>query len=454
MFPLNKKEFAEAVNRVSILDIESATIRQICSLAAELEDMTGQKMVHLEIGNPGLQAEQIGVAAEIEALRAGVANKYPPIQGIPELKNAAAEFMKAFLNLDFNPKCIIPTVGSMQGSFSLQLLLSQRLKEKNAMLYLNPGFPAHRSQGKVLGIETLAFDIYEYRGAKMEEKLEEYLQKGNITALLYSNPNNPAWTNLTEEELEIVGRLATKYDVIVLEDLAYFGMDFRTDVSHPFEPPYGATVARYTDNYILMLSGSKIFSYAGQRIALVCMSESVYNRKYDFFRDFYEMPALGDAYIFGVLYCVSSGTAHSSQHALASMLRAASAGQLDFIGHCSEYGRRARIVKGIFLRNGFHIVYDLDGKEPISDGFFFTVGYPGMSGVELQSELLRYGVASISLASTGSEQPGIRVCVSMIRDDEEFRRLETYLQKFNNEHPVIIEDVCEAGVKECKPETI
>lgn len=302
------------------------------------------------------------------------------------------------------------------------------------MLFLNPGFPANMSQAKVLGIKTESFDIYRYRGAALEAKLEEYLSKGNVTGLLYSNPNNPAWTNLTEQELEIIGRLATKYDCIVLEDLAYFGMDFRRDVSHPGEPPFGVTVAKYTDNYIMLLSGSKIFSYAGQRIALVCIGEKVYERKYDFFEKFYEIPAFGDAYIFGVLYCASSGTSHSAQHGLAAMLNAASDGTLPFIDHCSEYGRRAEIAKRLFTENGFNIVYDLDGETPIADGFFFTISYPGMSGTELQKELIRYGVSSIALQSTGSEQEGIRACVSMISDDAAFERLERFLKKFNEDH--------------------
>ncbi len=434
MFPIDKDTFDAVVRRLMILDLGSATIRQICTLAGEIEREAGEPMVHLEIGNPGLEAEQVGVRAEIHALECGVANKYPAIQGIPELKEAGSEFIKAFLDMDIPGKCIIPTVGSMQGSFTLQLLLSQRLKEKDTMLFLNPGFPAHISQAKVLGIKTEQFDIYKYRGAALEEKLEEVLSKGNVTGLLYSNPNNPAWTNLTESELETIGRLATKYDCIVLEDLAYFGMDFRRDVSHPGVPPFGATVARYTDNYILMLSGSKIFSYAGQRIALVCMGPKVYERKYEFFEKFYEMPAFGDAYIFGVLYCASSGTSHSAQHGMAAMLAAAARGELKFIDHCSEYGRRAEIVKKIFIDNGFYIVYDMDGDSPIADGFFFTIGYPGMSGVELQQELIRYGVSSISLVSTGSEQEGIRACVSMISDDEAFARLERFLKKFNEDH--------------------
>ena len=434
MFPISQKTFDDAVKRLMILDLGSATIRQICSLAALIETEAQEKMIHLEIGNPGLPAEEIGVKAEISALEAGVANKYPPIQGIPELKKAGSKFVRAFLDIDIPEKCIIPTVGSMQGSFTLQLLLSQRLKEKDTMLFLNPGFPANISQAKVLGIKTESFDIYNFRGEALEAKLEEYLSKGNITGLLYSNPNNPAWTNLTEQELEIIGRLATKYDCIVLEDLAYFGMDFRKDISHPNQPPFGVTVAKYTDNYILMLSGSKIFSYAGQRIALVCMSEKVFDRQYEFYEKFYEMPALGDAYVFGVLYCASSGTSHSAQHGLAAMLDAAAEGTLNFIDHCSEYGRRAEIVKNLFKENGFHIVYNMDGDEEIADGFFFTIGYPGFSGNELQQELMKYGISSISLQSTGSEQAGIRACVSLISNDEDFHRLEKFLRKFNEDH--------------------
>lgn len=434
MFPISKDTFDAAVERLMILDLGSATIRQICSLAAEIEREAGEPMIHLEIGNPGLEAENLGVRAEMAALERGVANKYPPIQGIPELKKAGSDFLKAFIDIDMPGKGIIPTVGSMQGSFTLQLILSQRLKEKDTMLFLNPGFPAHISQAKLLGIKTEQFDIYKYRGKALEAKLESILEKGNVTGMLYSNPNNPAWTNLTEEELEIIGRLATKYDCIVLEDLAYFGMDFRHDISCPGKAPFGATVARYTDNYILMLSGSKIFSYAGQRIALVCISPAVFDRKYEFFENFYQMPAFGDAYVFGVLYCASSGTSHSAQHGMAAMLEAAAKGELHFIDHCSEYGRRAALVKKIFTDHGFNIVYDMDGETPIADGFFFTIGYPGMTGTQLQEELIRYGVSSIALASTGSEQDGIRACVSMIRDDEEFARLERFLKKFKEDH--------------------
>lgn len=431
MFPLDKNELENAVKLLSIIDLSTATIRQVCSLAGELENMAGESMVHLELGNPGLDAESIGVEAEIEALRNGVANKYPNISGIPALKRAGKDFVKSFLNVDIPEKGVVPTVGSMQASFTLMLLLGQRLPGKDTMLFLNPGFPAQRHQAKLLGINQEAFDIYSYRGKALEEKLESILKKGNVTGMIYSNPNNPAWTNLTEEELEIIGRLATKYDVIILEDLAYLGMDFRKNAGIPGEPPYVSSIANYTDNYILMLSGSKIFSYAGQRIAVVCMSDQVYDRCYPFYQEFYEMPSFGDAYIYGVLYCSSSGTSHSAQYALASMMEAAVKGELNFVEHCSEYANKAARTKEIFKRHGFHLVYDKDGDEDISDGFFFTVGYKDLSGDELQKELLRHGVATISLYSTGSTRPGVRVCISMMKSDKDFEMLDRFLNDFN-----------------------
>lgn len=434
--PISRKELDEVLDRFTIADVDHATIRQILAVAETIESMVNEPFVHLELGNPGLPPNQVGVQAEIDALRAGCANKYPNVAGIPQLKENGSRFVKAFLNIDIPPRCIVPTVGSMQGCFTTMLLMLQRQRAegRDSILFIDPGFPAQHHQAFVIGLNQLSLDIYNYRGAKLEAKLEEILATGKVTAMLYSTPNNPAWTNMTEEELEIIGRLATKYDVIVLEDHAYMGMDNRQPYGHPYQEPYIPTVARYTDNYILFLSASKIFSYAGQRIAIVCMSPAVYDRKYEFFRDYYGVPAFGDAFTFGVLYVLSSGVCHSAQYGLAAMLGAAVDGKLDFVEECSDYSRRSKRAKKLFTDNGFEILYSHDGESPIADGFFFTVRYGDMTGGELQKELMRYGVSTISLKSTGSMQQGLRVCVPMLTDEESFERLGERLRKFDEDH--------------------
>lgn len=421
---------------MNIPNISSATIRQILALAVRLEAHLGEKFVHLEMGNPGLPASGIGIEAECEALRSGIANQYPNIAGIPKLKEAGSRFVKAFMDVDIPGRCIIPTVGSMQGTFTLFLLLGQRIPGKDTILFLDPGFPAQHNQVKLLGLKQESLDMYEARGEKLEGKLDEILSKGHISAILYNNPNNPAWTNLTDEEYAALARMADKHDVIIVEDHAYMGMDFRKRYGIPYKAPFVPTVAKWTDKCIMLVSASKIFSYAGQRIAMVCMNPGVADRVYPFLEEFYEMPTFLDAYVFGVLYCASSGTSHSAQHAFAAMLDAAVEGKLDFVAETSEYGRRACEAKKIFQDNGFHLVYDRDGDKPISDGFFFTVGYPGMTGGHLQKELLRYGVSTISLPSTGSRKQGVRVCVSMLSTNDLYEMLGERLEAFHTDHPV------------------
>lgn len=421
---------------MNIPNIASATIRQILALAVRLERHLGDRFVHLEMGNPGLPASETGIEAECAALRSGIANQYPNISGIPKLKEAGSKFLKAFMDVDVPPRCIIPTVGSMQATFTLFLLLGQRIPGKDTILFLDPGFPAQHNQVKLLGLKQESIDMYEARGEKLEGRLEDKLSKGNISAILYNNPNNPAWTNLTDTEYAAIARMAEKYDVLIVEDHAYMGMDFRQRYGVPYQAPFVPTVRKWTDQCIMLVSASKIFSYAGQRIAMVCMSEAVADRVYPFLENFYEMPTFGDAYVFGVLYCASSGTSHSAQHAFAAMLEAALEGKLDFVKETAEYGRRGKLAKKAFLDNGFHLVYEKDGNEPISDGFFFTVGYPGMTGAELQKGLLRYGVSTISLPSTGSHQEGVRVCVSMLSTQELVDKLGERLRAFHADHPV------------------
>ena len=208
----------------------------------------------------------------MKALRSGVAAIYPDIEGIPPLKKEAARFVKLFLDIDVDEACCVPTVGSMQGGFAAFLTLSRINKERDTTLLIDPGFPVHHQQHIVLGLKFESFDVYDYRGDKLKDKLESYFSKGNIHSILYSNPNNPSWICFTDNELKIIGELSNKYEVVILEDLAYFGMDFRKNYSRPGKPPFQPTVAKYTDNYILMISGSKAFSYAGQRISCMIIS--------------------------------------------------------------------------------------------------------------------------------------------------------------------------------------
>lgn len=434
--PIDFEVVTKAIKESNLPVIGKASIREIKKVIDIIEKGTGQKFIRMEMGIPGLPPCKIGVEAEIDALRKGVASIYPDIQGIEALKNEASRFCKMFLNIDVKPEGCIPTVGSMQGGFAAFMTVNRIYKEKNTTLFLDPCFPVHKQQHRVLDINFECFDVYNYRGDKLKDKLESYLVKGNISCMLYSNPNNPSWICFTDKELKIIAALATKYNVVVMEDLAYFAMDFRKDYSRPGVPPYQPTVAKYTDNYILFVSSSKVFSYAGQRIGLMIISDKLYATKSEDLKRFYSSDVFGNAMIFGTIYSLSSGTSHSGQYALAAMLKAANDGDFNFVEDVKEYGAKAKIMKKMFINNGFKLVYDMDEDKPIADGFYFTFSYPGFTGVELVGELMYYGISAIALFITGSERvEGVRACVSLVLR-EQFPLLESRLKKFHEDHPI------------------
>ena len=434
--PINFEIVFKKIKESNLENLGSATIREIKKLIDEIEKESGEKFIRMEMGIPGLPAAQVGVQAEIEALKKGVANTYPDIQGIPSLKTETSRFVKMFLNIDVDSEGCIPTVGSMQGGFASFIVVNRMYKEKDTTLFIDPGFPVHKQQHKVLGQKFETFDVYDFRGDKLREKLESILSKGNISGMLYSNPNNPSWICFTEKELQIIGEMANKYNVVVLEDLAYVAMDFRKDLYSPGRPPYQATAARYTDNYILFISSSKAFSYAGQRIGMMIISDTLRKKKCPDLKRFYTTDNFGHSMIFGTIYPLSAGVAHSAQYAVAAMFKAASDGKFDFVDIVKEYGAKAKIMKKLFVDNGFKIVYDKDENEPIADGFYFTFSYPGFKGDELLKELIYYGISAISLAITGSSRlEGIRACVSLVQR-EQFPDLEFRLKKFHEHHPV------------------
>ena len=427
---------AKAVEELHIADLKRATIGEVLLVAQYLEQKTGIPFIRMDQGSPGLPVNHYGVEAEKAALDRGVGSQYPAAAGVPELKTEASRFVKAFLNVDISARACVPTVGSVAGSYGSFIACTQRTPGKNKVLFIDPGFPIQKSQLRVIGAEWAEFDIYNYRGEALREKLEQMLSAGDIAAIVYSNPNNPAWICLEEQELKIIGELATKYDVIVMEDLAYFCMDFRHDLGHPFEPPYPPTVAHYTDNYILMLSSSKIFSYAGQRMALTCISDKLFDRHFPALAERYkDAGVFGQTLIASILYMITSGCTASTQYAYAEMLRLSTEGKINFVEDTREYALRAERMKKIFTDNGFHIVYDNDVTQRVGDGFFFTIGYGNMSGGELLKELLYYGVSSISLSTTGSEQNGVRACTSRMRE-ELYDVMQERMQAFHQDHPL------------------
>ena len=405
----------QTLQKMEVDSLDQLSIRQLVAVVKNFEAATGQEFIHFEIGVPGLPCSRIGAEAQKAAIDRGVPAVYPAIDGEPELKQAASMFIEAVIGTHISPRSIIPTVGSMQGAYATLMAVSNLSAEKDTILYIDPGFPVQKVQADIIGIRKESFDLFDYRAEKLEAKLEEVLSSGRIAALLYSTPNNPSWMCLTDDELRTIGRMANKYDVVVIEDLAYLTMDFRQTDMAPCGLPKQVSVSHYTDNYVMLLSGSKIFSYAGERIAVTCISDKLFERKSEQLQKRFGLASFGNVFVHKLIYTLSSGVSHSAQMALAEMFRLAAEGKYNYVEEIREYATRTARLREILARHGFNVVYDTDVDQPVGDGFFFTIGYNDMDENLLLEKLLMCGISGITLASTGATHQGIRACSSAIK---------------------------------------
>ena len=432
IFPLDSDFLKNCLNDWEV-DLTHVSIRELNRLVDELSEHFDVEFFRFEFGIPGIPPNKIGPEEEIRILQENprIPSTYPPFDGIPRLKEAASNFVKKFMDIEVPPKSCVPTVGAMHSGFICQSIVGRKQPESNTILYLDPGFPVNKLQTKFLGLQEQSIDLFDYRGDALINKIEEIFSTGEIGGLLWSSPNNPTWVCLKESELEGIGNLLTKYDVIGIEDAAYFGMDYRQDYSKPGVPPFIPTIARYTGNYFLTISSSKIFSYAGQRIAMTVISPELMEKRYKNLRQYFDTERIGHAFVHGGIYPTTAGVPQTPQHALAALFEAACSGDYNFLKEVKVYSRLAAKIKIIFQKYDFDLVYDKDMDEPISDGFYFTVSRQGMTGAELLFQMLRYGMAGIPLSTTGSTREGIRICVSIIRDSQ-LGEMENRLSALNH----------------------
>ena len=182
--PISRDLIDRSIEDFQITDFSKATIREVKAIAAKAEKESGVEFIKMEMGVPGLPPSAVGVQAEIKALQEGIASLYPDINGLPQLKEEASRFIKAFINVDISSEGCVPVTGSMQGTFASFLTCCQCNPQKDTVLFIDPGFPVQKQQLVVMGQKYETFDVYDYRGKKLKDKLESYLKKGNISAII------------------------------------------------------------------------------------------------------------------------------------------------------------------------------------------------------------------------------------------------------------------------------
>lgn len=409
------------------INFEQLDIQEFWGQIGLLEKKLGVRYVRMDFGIPGLPPPVAALRAQADALsKRKAVCEYAPAEGIVELKEEVAKFLLLFFGLKADPNCCLPTCGATQAAFVAQAVAGRRYKERKKILHLEPGYPPIKAQTRLLGLESCGIDLHSCRGERLMDAIQSHANDGHLAAISWSNPNNPTSMMLSADEVRGIGAICEKNDIIAIEDAAYLGM-VTSEQEMPVTPMN--SIAHHTDNFFLLLSASKMFSYAGERIGVLISSSSLMGRSYDALDEMFSCKRF-DLAVKRTLFNLTAGAPHTAQYAVAGILKAINDGKYDLVETLSEYGRRAKAVKGILLRNGFHIVYKSNGDES-ENGFYLTFGFPGLTAAQLLKELLYHGITALPLSVFGStSKDGLRACVGLL-EPRFFPLLERRIQDFS-----------------------
>ena len=201
--------------RMQALGTETAF--EVLAKAKALEKQ-GKDIVHLEIGEPDFDTPKNIKDAAAKALNAGYTH-YTPSAGMPELRQAIAEYISKTRKLDVKPEEVVVTPGAKPVMFFSMLSL---VSPGDEVMYPNPGFPAYEALIKFVEAKPVPIPLREENEFSFDpEYVKEKITK-KTKMIVLNSPENPTGGIIPREDLKVLADcLENRDDVFVLSDEIY-----------------------------------------------------------------------------------------------------------------------------------------------------------------------------------------------------------------------------------------
>ena len=195
----------------------SRKLKEVAQLNAE-----GKDIISLAIGSPDMPPSPQTIDKICEVAKLPDAHGYQMTAGIPEMREAMADFYKRWYNVDLDPKTeILPLIGSKEGILHVTLAF---VNPGDTVLVPNPGYPTYTSLSKILGANIVYYNLKEDNGWQPDfDQLEEIVNRESLNCkLLWTNyPNMPTGGNARMETYERLVRFAKDHGIVVVNDNPY-----------------------------------------------------------------------------------------------------------------------------------------------------------------------------------------------------------------------------------------
>ena len=170
----------------------------------------GKDIVNFCIGQPDFDTPEHIKEAAIKAIREGKTG-YTPSPGIPELREAVAEYFSETRGIDVKPEWVVVANGAKPFiSYVIQTVTDYGKGEE--VIYPNPGFPIYESQIRACGAKPVPIPLRENKGYAFNV---EYLEKKineKTRLIILNSPHNPTGGLLDRKMFEQIAEIVKKYD--------------------------------------------------------------------------------------------------------------------------------------------------------------------------------------------------------------------------------------------------
>lgn len=351
-------------SRVSQLTGEGALA--VFARAKELEKQ-GRSIIHLELGEPDFHP----AAPVVDTVRAAVAagrDRYVSPRGIPELREAIADYLRRTRRLDVAAQQVLVAPGC---KMALSLAMMALLERDDEVLYPDPGFPIYPSFTR--GLEATAVPFFLEEKNLFQPAVQEIAAKisPRTKALIFNSPNNPTGTVFSEETLRAIAELAGKHDLWIITDEVYARILFGGEYQSIWALPGMAERTIIIDGF------SKSFAMTGWRLGYAVAPKQVVDAM--------------DLLVLNTFTCAAEFTQVAAIEALRDSTQAVAA-------MVTEYRKRRDLfVSGLNRISGFRC-------QPPDGAFYAWVNIEdtGLSAEDIATLLLEEaGVAAIAGAAFG-----------------------------------------------------
>lgn len=255
-----KQVFASRMDKLG-----TETAFEVLAKAKALEK-EGRDIVHLEIGEPDFDTPSNIKEAAVKAMKAGYTH-YVPAAGIPELRNAIAEYLSKSRDIKVDPDEVVVTPGAKPIIFFSILAL---VEPEDEVMYPNPGFPIYESMINFVGAKPVPMPLKEENDFRIDNDDTAKKITKKTKMIILNSPENPTGGVLSKDNLEVVAdRIKGRDDVFVLSDEVYSQM--------PYEGKHMsiASLPEMKDKTILLDGFSKTYAMTGWRLGYGAMRKDL-----------------------------------------------------------------------------------------------------------------------------------------------------------------------------------